>query len=1086
MMKKVLVLFLFLAGMASVAEEAKWMRYPAISPDGSQIVFAYKDDLYRVSATGGQAIQLTAHPAYDYMPVWSPDGKTIAFASDRYGNFDVFTIPAAGGTPTRVTFHSAKQLPCDFTPDGKYILFSATLNMDVKDDQFPSGIKSELYKVPVAGGRVELVLTNDALYAKMATNGKHIVYQDMKGYENDWRKHHTSSVTRDIWVYDVNARTHTKVSPFEGDDMFPALSHDGTTVYFLSEKSGSLNVVSVPVTGGEPQALTSFDKHPMRFLTASDTDTLCFAYNGDIYTMKQGAKPEKVTVTVLADRKHNPVQFDKNGSGAGQMAVSPDGKEVAFIRRGEVYVTSADYSTTRRITNTPEQERSVSFSPDGRSLLYASERNGSWNLYQTSLVRKAEKGFANATLLKEKAILESDKETFQPSYSPDGKEVAFLEERTTLKVLNLESGEQRVILPAKYNYSYADGDQHYDWSPDGNWFAVHFISDGRWSYEMGLVDAKGSQKLINLSKNGYEDYSPTWMMDGQMLIWATDKYGMRYSGGGSQDDILAMFLTKEAWDVHNMSKEEYEIYKEQKKEEEKAKKKAEKEKADDKKDKKKDKKKEEKKDKVEPLKIDFDGIENRVARLTVNSSNLADAVVTKDGEKLYYLSRFEKGYDLWEHDFKEGTTKIFKKLGVRRGSLELSKDGKTLFLNAGGRLSKITLAGGKTKSISYSAEMDLDRPGERAYMFEHVWRQIKKKFYDPNLHGVDWDFYKEAYAAFLPHINNNYDYAEMLSEMLGELNGSHTGSGHRPHHENGDATASLGVFYDLGYDGDGLKIAEIITGSPLEQADSKIKPGTIIEAINGEKILKDTNLFKLMNHKAGKNTLLALKDPETGKTWTEVVKPITYGARNGLLYDRWVKQRRKRTEELSNGRLGYVHVRGMNSSSYRDTFAELFGRFTEKDGIIIDTRFNGGGNLVEQLTALFSGEKYLTNIPRGQYVGIKPESRWTKQSIVLMGESNYSDAHGFPYGYKTLGIGKLVGMPVPGTMTSVWWETLLDPTVYFGIPQVGKYDMEGHYLENQQLEPDVKIRNTPEKLRDGVDEQLAKAVEVLLQDIDAE
>ncbi len=1073
MKKLLLILVLFFIYVGLFAEtNPLWMRYPSISPDGKHIAFSYKDDIYKVSTKGGLAVQLTSHKAYDFKPVWSPDSKNIAYASDRFGNFDIFIISAIGGESRRLTYSSTGQTPNCFSEDGKYVYFTATMDDHYKNIQFPSGILSELYKVSIFGGRVKQILTTPAEESKLDSTGNYIIYQDRKGYENVWRKHHTSSVTKDIWIYNKKTKKHKKLTSFVGEDRNPVFTDDEKGIFYLSEKEGSFNVFSLSLN--EPLKITQHTfhkKHPVRFLSKA-ANTLCYGYNGEIYLKKNKNKPIKVKIEIRTDSKRNAITYKKLSSGATEMAVSPDGKEVAFIIRGEVFVTAVNYSTTKRITNTPEQERSVSFSPDGRSLLYAAERDGSWNLYKTDL-HKDDLNFTNSIILKENPVLVSDKETFQPQFSPDGKEVAFLEERTILKVINLKSKKTRTILPAKYNYSYADGDQWYQWSPDNKWFLVQFLSKGRWSYECGLISSKGDQELVNLTKSGFEDYIPKWSQDGKMMLWYSNKYGM--------GDIFGMFFTKDSFDKFRLSKEEYELLKEREK---RNKKNLDKKKKDKKGTKKTKEDKEKKEEKPKLLKIDLNNIENRIIRLTINSSNLSDGIMSKKGDKLYYLSRFEKGHDLWVHDFRKKSTKLLVKLGGRGGSLALSKDGKELFVFSRGKFTKITLAGNKRKSISYSADFNLNSPAERVYLLEHVWRQIKKKFYDPKLHGVDWSFYKKEYLKFLPYINNNYDFAEMLSEMLGELNGSHTGSGYRAFSNTGDNTAKLGVFYDLEFKGDGLKIIEIINKGPLQRSGSKIMKGTIIEKIDNYKITKSTNYYKLLNRKANKNILLSLYNPKTKKRWEEIRKPISRGANNQLLYERWIKTRKEETDRLSKGRLGYIHVRSMSGGSYRETFAELFGKFTNKEAIIIDTRFNGGGNLVEQLTTLLSGEKYLTNIPRGQNIGIKPENRWTKKSIVLISESNYSDAHGFPYGYKTLGLGKLVGMPVPGTMTSVWWETLQDRTLYFGIPQVGKYDLNGKYLENQQLEPDYLINNEYEKVVKGIDQQLEKAVEVLLEELD--
>jgi len=350
-----------------------------------------------------------------------------------------------------------------------------------------------------------------------------------------------------------------------------------------------------------------------------------------------------------------------------------------------------------------------------------------------------------------------------------------------------------------------------------------------------------------------------------------------------------------------------------------------------------------------------------------------------------------------------------------------------------------------------------------------------------NMHNINWTFYKSEYEKFLSHINNNYDFSEMLSEMLGELNASHTGSGYNYSKPNSDETAKLGLFYDPDYKGDGLKIVEIIDKSPVINDKSKVKLGVILEKVDGVVIKQDTEYYQLFNRKAGKNVKLSFFDPKTGNRWDEVVKPITIQQENELLYKRWVAKRKSDTEKASNGRLGYVHVRGMDSQSFRNVFSELLGEYWDKEAVVIDTRFNGGGWLHDDLVTLLSGKKYVDYYPREQHFGYDPMNKWIKSSIVLINESNYSDAHAFPYAYKALGIGKLVGMPVPGTMTAVWWETLQDNTLYFGIPQVGSKDINGNYLENQQLEPDFKVFNEFDKMALGVDQQLLKAIEEVLK-----
>lgn len=1071
-MKYILSLLTVLVfGLNSIQAEENplWLRYPAISPDGNTIVFSYKGDLYSVPALGGKAKPLTLHQANDLNPVWSHDGKTIAFSSNRYGNFDIFIIPASGGIAQRLSYYSTNDFASDFSINDQKVLFSSTRLDEAKNQQFPSGLLSELYEAPLNGGRVEQISTSPAQNAKYSKNGKFIIYHDVKGYEDQFRKHHVSSVTRDIWTYNLEAKSHKMISSFEGEDRNPILAENDNDFYYLSEEKGSFNIFKTSLSDSKQNKQISFlEKHPIRSLSSSSQGLLCFTYNGELYTLKEGESPKKVEIEILSEQRHNPQKTLRIGANANQMSVSPSGKEIAFIVRGEVFVSSVKSGITKRITNTPEQERSVEFSPDGRSLLYAGERNGSWNLYQSSLSRKEETYFFNSTILKEEVVLASDKETFQASYSPDGKEVAFLEERTALKVINLKSKAVREIVAMDKNYSYSDGDQHYSWSPDSKWFLINFLQDNQWISQAGLVSAEGGKEIVNISKSGYGQYGPQWMMEGKMALTVSSRDGMKnHASWGGELDIYGYFLNQEAYDNFKLSEEEYELEKEAK---------AKKEKESKEKDTDKKKKKKEDDKKVKTLEIDFEGIENRRVRLSVHSGRLSDAYVTDDGEKLLYLAKFEKGYNLWQTKLRTRETKILAKLNSSSGgSIIPDKEGKHLFILTSSGPKKVEIASGKIENISMKGEMVLNESEERAYLFEHVWRQVKKKFYVKDLHQVDWEMYKVEYAKFLPHINNNYDFAEMLSEMLGELNASHTGARYRYYVSNPDATASLGAFYDFSFSGDGLKISEVMKGGPLDKKASKIKIGVIIEKIDGEKILASKNHIPLLNRKSGKNTLLSLYDPESKKRWDEIVKPISIGAEFGLRYERWTKNCEKIVSELSNGKIGYVHVRGMNDRSYRTVYETVLGKHANKEALIVDTRFNGGGWLHDDLATFLNGKTYMTFMPRGQNLGNEPQFKWRKPSVVVMSESNYSDAHMFPYTYKALGIGQLVGMPVPGTGTAVWWESLQN-NVVFGIPQVGMLSNSGEYLENMQLEPDIKVPYNPEKVNLGEDPQLAEGV----------
>ena len=1079
-MRKSIFTLALLAATAVGAEAAPlWLRNVAISPDGSTIAFTYKGNIFTVPAKGGDARQLTSGGSYNTAPVWSPDGKNIAFGSDREGSMDVYVVNSRGGVPKRLTTNSGNETPLGFK-DNNHILFSAANLPSPSAAQ--AGFTSQVYSVDLEGHRPEMFISLTMPALSVNSDGR-ILYHDKKGVENVWRKHERSSGTSDIWLLDKGR--HSKLTDFNGHDLNPVWSPDGS-YYFVSEEDGTLNVYKQSIDGKNKKQLTSFTTHPVRSLSASSDGVLAFSWDGEIYTMTENGKPQKVNVEIVTDDYTPAPEKSLRSNGASSMAVSPDGELVAFVLRGDVYVTSTEYNTTRRITDTPAQERSVDFAPDGRSIVYDSDRDGIWQLFTTEIKDPDEKSLLYATELVEKPLYKSNKPAFFPDYSPDGKKVAFLEDRTTLRVLDLKSKKVTTALDGKYNYSYQDGDVGFEWSPDSKWLLIDYIGIGGWNNsDVALVKADGSE-VVNLTESGYSNGSPQWVLDGKAVAYTTGKYGFKSHGSwGNESDVLLMFLDGEAYDKFNMTEEEAKLAEKAEKSKKDKDDKAKADKKDSKKGKKADKDKKDskadegadkKKDEIKPLNFELADRRHRLERLTGSSSRMGAYYVSPEADKLYYVASSPDGRSLYERDLKNGDTRTLAQ-GLSAWGMVPDKDGKNLFVMDGSGIKKVNLASGKQTPIRFEAEYTRRPADERNYIYEHMWRQVLDKFYDPKLHGVDWNKYRDEYAKFLPYINNNYDFAIILSEILGELNASHTGGGYRPMGAR-MSTSNLGAFFDEGYKGDGLKITEIISRGPLSGKNVGVEPGDIILAINDSVILAGQDYFPLLEGK--KKVKLDVKK-RNGEKKTAYVKPVGAGAINNLLYQRWVERNEKIVDSVSGGRIGYVHVRGMDGSSFSEVYDRLLGKYRNCDAVVVDTRHNGGGWLHNDLALLLSGKEYVRFSPRGQYIGTEPFSQWTKPSVMLVDESNYSDAHGSPYVYQTLKIGDVVGAPVPGTMTAVWWETQIDPTLYFGIPQVTSLDRNGQPLENKQLNPDVLIYNTPENVLQGIDDQLIGATRHLMQ-----
>ena len=1071
MNKLILATLLGAYGLAAQAQDNPlWMRHPAISPNGKTIAFSYQGDIFTVPSSGGTAKQITSNAAFDSYPVWSPDGNHIAFASNREGSIDVWVMDANGGIPKRVTTNSGSEYPLRWK-DNSTIMFKASIMPTAKSIIF-AGSYPQVYTVGMDGGRPKLFsdITMDALDINASGD---VLYIDRKGYEDEWRKHHRSPITRDVWL--KSGDSFRKLTTFDGEDRDPVWSADGKSFYYLSEQSGTLNIYHRTLDGKKTQ-ITNHEKNPVRFLSAATDGTLCYGYDGEIYTVRKGGQPQKTAIRIAADTEGKELIRQIRNSGAYNIKLSPNGKEIGFVMHGDVYVTSIEYRTTKQITNTPEQERYIDFSPDGRTIIYDSERNGVWQIYATTMKNKDEKQFAYATELVEERLTQSDQTSFQPKFSPDGKQIAFWENRGTLRVMDAKGKNVKTAMDGKFVYSYSDGDIDFTWSPDSKWLLSSYIGVGGWNNsDIALVNASGNGEIHNLTESGYNESNAKWVLDGKAMLFCSDRAGYRSHGSwGAEYDAYLMFFDLEAYERYRMNKEERALAKENMTEKEKKKeeKKEEKEK--------KEMEKPEAKE-MEPLKFDLENCRDRIVRLTVTPSFLGDILLDKDGENIYYNVAFEKGMDLWHRDLMTGNTELLIK-NVGNGEMMFDKSYKEIYLAADGGIKKVTPQSKAVKNIEFEAQFNYQPYKERAYMFDHVWRQVKDKFYDKNIHGVDWEGYRKTYERFLPYINNNHDFQEMLSEMLGELNASHTGARYSGSWASLQ-TASLGLFFDEDYTGDGLKIAEVIKGSEIACKQTDVKSGCIIEKIDGTEIKAGMDYFPLLDGKIGKPVRLTIR-PKSGRSFDVTTKGMSMNAVDDLLYKRWVDRNRQLVDSLSGGRLAYVHVRAMNSESFRTVYRELLSdKNRNREAVIVDDRHNGGGWLHDDLCTLLNGKEYQNFMPRGNYIGRDPFNKWTKPSCVLICEDDYSNGHGFPMVYKTLGIGKLIGTPVAGTMTAVWWETMIDNTMVFGIPQVGCMTLDGKYAENTQLNPDITVYNTPEDFLNGNDRQLKAAIEEMMKQI---
>ena len=1069
---------LTITSLEVVAQESpRWLRYAEISPDGNKIAFCYQGDIYTVDAIGGEARLLTGSEGYESHPTWSPDGNRIAFMSDRDGHRSIYTMSALGGDIKRITHHSGNGHTVEsYTPDGRFIILSEALQQPFSSALHPSSILKQLYMIPIEGGTPMLYNARPFEELNFNHRGDCYIAQDIKGFENKWRKHHTSSVTRDIYIIDTKTGVATACTLEPGEDLSPVFGVDDQTIYYLSERgeNNSLNVWKQRIGDKVAEPVTHFRDHPVRFLSSSHTGKLCFVYDGDLYTMTGARAPQKVNITLRSDRSKDKVYRHTASSGGSSFTPSSDGKQLAFIMRGDVYVTSVEHGTTKRITRSPGAEESITWSPDNKTLVYDSRRDGRHILYKATIASDRELDFTSATIINEEPLIPvCQMEQALPQYAPDGKQIAFVGDRKSIYTYNFETKKLTQVTDGK-DQPEMHGDISFEWSPDSRWIAFSYTPNKHAPFsDVGLVKASGGA-VVNLTNTGYFSNLGGWVMGGNAILFTSDRYGMRnHASWGSMSDVFLVFLNRKAYEKFRMNPEERDLYSRagldtipygpapliaDSIERDKP--------------------------NLKPIVVETKGIEDRIMRLTPNSSDLADAYVDAEGKNLYYLSAFEGGYNLWHTDLVKGNTSMLCQLNLTGSAyMKPTPKGDKIFVVSSGRVQSFTPASKSFEPVNYRARVEIDSYAEREAMYDFMVREEGLRFYRKGMHGVDWKGLTDHYRQFLPHIATDQDFSEMLSELLGELNVSHTGSGYAQSSREPE-TGRLGLLYNWqALPLEGIIVEEVVPRGPFDTYLTHLQPGDRIVAINGTRIDHHTDWRNLLSGTIGVLTAVTYYSDKEQKEITEAVRPISSGKLSTLLYKRWVKAREDEVRRLSNGRLGYVHIPSMGDDQFRSVYSEVLGKYYQCDGIIIDIRYDGGGRLHEDLETFFSGKPYLQQEVRGEDYCTMPSKRWSKPSVMLVCEADYSNAHGSPWVYQTLGIGKVIGMPVPGTMTSVNWVTLQNPLIYFGIPAVGYRTRQGDFLENKQLEPDIRVPLDYNRILEGHDSQLEAAVRVLLDEV---
>ncbi|PCI08572.1 MAG: peptidase S41 [Flavobacteriaceae bacterium] len=1050
------------------SQENPLINTPSLSPDGSVIAFNYQGDIWTVETNGQNLKRLTIHEANDANPHWSADGKTIAFNSDRFGNNDVFTISSNGGLPHRITYHSASDKVTDFTKNNEIYFTTARNFVQVERE-------AEIHHISEKGGTPFRLLDAVGFDATLSPNGKFIAFT--RGTCRVEREAYQGPANRDLWLYNNDTKSYRQLTAFDGQDLAPQWADDSTIV-FQSARSGVYNVHQLQIDAngnktGEISQITSLKKMGLWSFDLSTNGKDLVVVSGDKISLvnrnTKSAKPLKITIG--SDYRFDPQERKTFSNNATEIEVSPNGKLSAFVVRGEVFITENDTKKSRTInlTNSPSRDLDIIWLND-ETLLFKSDRNGSNNLYTVSSNDPENENIFTSLKHNIVQITKSKAGISNPTLAPNGTSIVYKEGNG--KLITATISETGKVSNQKTLIDSWDSAEGLAWSPDSKWLA-YSLSDLNFNDEIYIHKADGSKDPINISMHPKGDYSPTWSADGKKLGFSSNR-------NNGDFDVWFVWLNKKDWEK---TKEDWD------------------EEVDEKKAKKDEKSDDKKEDEIVDVIIDFEDIHERQVQVTSFTGGESIEAISKDGKTFYYTTgNGTRGNPKVENDLfkiawdgKDRKALTSGNARPRQVSLDLKE--KYIYHISKGKLARIKTSDSKKESLPFSAKMIIDYTAESNQIFDEAWNVIEDRFYDPNHHGRDWDKLKNTYKPLALKASTRTDFKVVFNKMLGQINASHMGlyRGENRADTQNEQTGILGI--ELENANGNLKISAIVPNSAADRETSKLIVGDIIKSVNGEEVSTSENMYKHLA--ATTNEKIVLEVTRNGAEREVVIRPKSSARTDN--YKAWVKERKRLTEKYSNGRLGYIHIQGMNWTSFERFERELTAAGLGKEGIVIDVRFNGGGWTTDYLMAVLNVQQHAYTVPRGAAKNLEKEhtnfskyypfserlplASWTKPSIALCNQNSYSNAEIFSHAYKELNLGKLVGVPTFGAVISTGGHTLIDGS-YVRVP------FRGWYVKSSQKNmdftpamPDVVVYNNPDDKAKGKDTQLKKAVDELLKDL---
>jgi tricorn protease len=1074
----------------------------ALSPDGQVLVFRWANELWSTAIDQtGEIKRLTNHPAIDSQPRFSPNGKQIAFISNRSGSNQIYVMPAEGGMPQQKTFHSEGYSLADWFPDGNSVLATATR------DHFWRG-SARMMQIDLTKRSAEKVLLDDAAAnPKLSNDGKKILFT--REGERWWRKGYRGERSAQIWMLDLQSGATDELLHEQVECLWPLWMPGGKGFYFAKGTDHGLDLWRYRFASEDQPArqrkVWGFQDDSIAEPTISrNGTTIVFRHLFDTYVLRPGKddQPTKLDLKVAADTDLPEDLQRAVVNRADQVAFTDDGLEIAFTLNGDLWLMDTELKEPIQVTRTEGYEESPIFSNDGKSLWFTRKENGQVDLWKVE-PKDPTKYWWQQKEFVETRMTESAGSKGNLRFTPNGKHLLFTEGRGNLVAMSLDTKE---ITRLVESFS----EPNFSISPDSRWIAYD-SQDYDFNSEIWIMPLDKHAPPVNVSRHPDNDQSPVFSPDGKVLAFT----GRRSK---EESDIYYVYLQEEYDDESSRDRTIEKAIETMKKKRPKPvaaesktetgsqdtkntenknpeNKPAEPKPADAKASE--EKPKPEKASDAEPklVRIDFDKIHQRLRRINLQDTRETNLIFSPDGKKLAFSASVEGKSGWYSVEFPDKLTPKLMSSTVLSDARWTKSSGSIMGLSKG---TPTKLENGeKETSFGFSVTHDRSRSGRFREGFNAAWLAMNEIWYDPAMGNRNWEQVRRKYVDAASRAFDERGLGEVIELMLGELNGSHLGftpsmgSASEPEtpRKREHPTAHLGARFDPAYLGPGLKVRDVLPESPSDKVKSRLKAGDIILSIDGTRVDPSMDLTQVLNGPLDRDIQLVVQraKEDASEELNLTLRPIPYGRVRPLLYEQWLETNRQMVEKLSNGKLGYLHIQAMDESSFLEFEQQLYNVGYGKEGLVIDVRDNGGGSTTDHLLTSLTQPKHAITVPRGGGTGY-PHDRmiyatWSKPIVVLCNQNSYSNAEIFSHAIKVLGRGKLVGVQTAGGVVSTGAARINDIGV-LRAPFRGWFSIrDGKDMELHGAEPDFIVWPAPGELPAGIDKQLEKGVEVLLEEV---